>query len=242
MKFNEMTIFIFIASIIIGVLISLNINFNGAASSKMLNAQQYQEAYDTKNKLQRDLSNLKDQYYENTIKLDKYKYGRVDDTKVLQDISKEVNKNSALMGTKEIAGSGIMLTLNDASGEFNNTIDNYEWYDRLIHNFDIMYVLYSLRNAGAEAISINDQRVMYNSEVYCYDQFIRVNGVKLPAPYYISVIGNPDVLESYMWSEEGYLGILEARGIQINLETSDEVKIPAYVGEVSYKYMREIEK
>jgi uncharacterized protein YlxW (UPF0749 family) len=242
MKFNEMTIFIFIASIIIGVLISLNINFNGAASSTMLNTQQYQEAYDTKNKLQRQLSNLKDQYYENTIKLDKYKYGRVDNTKVLQDISKEVNKNSALMGTKEVKGSGILLTLNDASGEFSNTIDNYEWYYRLIHNVDIMYVLNSLRNAGAEAISINDQRVMYNSEVYCYDQFIRVNGVKLPAPYYISAIGNPDVLESYMWSEEGYLSILDTRGIEINLESSDEVKIPAYVGEVSYKYMREIEK
>jgi uncharacterized protein YlxW (UPF0749 family) len=241
MKFNEMTIFIFIASIIIGLLISLNINFNGVASTTMLNTQQYQEAYDIKNKLQRQLSNLKDQYYENTIKLDKYKYGRVDDTKVLQDISKEVNKNSALMGTKEVKGSGIIITLNDASLEFNNTIEGFEWLS-LIHNSDIMFVLYSLRNAGAEAISINDQRVMYNSEVYCYDQFIRVNGVKLPAPYYISVIGNPDVLESYMWSEEGYLGILEARGIQINVEISDEVKIPAYVGEVSYKYMREIEK
>ena len=64
MKNNEATIFVFIASIIIGLLIAMNIGFEG--KSNFLDVKQYNEAYNERSKLYSELNNLKQQYY-NTI-------------------------------------------------------------------------------------------------------------------------------------------------------------------------------
>lgn len=244
MKISEMSIFVFIASIIIGLLISLNINFKGknGSSEMLLSAQQYQETYNTRNKLHTEISNLKEQYYSNLTKLDKYRFDNPDSIKVKQDISNELSKNNSLLGSKEVTGKGIKITLNDASLEFESSVDeNYDLNSRLIHNFDIMMILNTLRNAGAQAISINDQRVLSVSEVYCSGPFMSVNGVKLPAPFYIKVIGNPDTIKNYILEQDSYLKMLkEFRKIKVQVDTADNIKIPSYIGELKYKYMKEI--
>jgi uncharacterized protein YlxW (UPF0749 family) len=244
MKFSEMSIFVFIASIIIGILISLNISFKGQNGSAevLLSATQYQETYNTRNKLHTEISNLKEQYYSNLSKLDKYKYDNPDSAKVKQEISNELSKNSAILGSKEVSGKGLTLTLNDASLEFESSVnENLDLNSRLIHNFDIMMILNTLRNAGAQAISINDQRVLSVSEVYCYGPFMSVNGVKLPAPFYIKIIGNPDTVKNYILEQDSYLRMLkEFRKIKVQVDVSDNIKIPAYIGELKYKYMKEI--
>jgi uncharacterized protein YlxW (UPF0749 family) len=245
MKTSEMSIFVFIASIIIGVLISLNISFQENNSSNvLLSAQQYQEVYNTRNQLQLEISNIKEQYYANLAKLDKYKLDNPDSIKVKQNISDELAKNEALLGKSEVVGKGLKITLNDGSLEFESSIeDTLELSSRLIHNTDIMIILNVLRNAGAQAISINDQRILNNSEIYCFGQFIRINGVDLPAPFYIKVIGNQDAIKNYILEQDSYLKMLkELRKIQVIVETSDEIKIPSYIGEIKSKYMRERNK
>jgi uncharacterized protein YlxW (UPF0749 family) len=244
MKFNEINIFIFIASIIIGVLISLNISFDGGTSTVVLSANQYQDAYNLRNKLQGDISNIKKQYNDNLVKLEKYKSDNPNSSKVLQDINNELSKNKSLLGTTEVVGKGLKITLNDASWEFDSSASNdIEKWSSLIHNTDIMLILNSLRNAGAQAISINDERVLSISEVYCFGQFIRVNGVNLPAPFYINVIGDPDVIKNYVLGQDSYLKMLrDLRRIEVNVETLNEIKIPSYNGEVKYNYMKELDK
>ena len=51
MKNREFTIFIFTASVIVGLLISMNISFDGIETTKVLNAKEYQEAYNKRNNL-----------------------------------------------------------------------------------------------------------------------------------------------------------------------------------------------
>ena len=72
MKTNEASVFVFMASVIIGILISLNINFNRDYNRVFLSAQQYQDAYNDRNKLINDISSLEKQYYDYNTKLDKY--------------------------------------------------------------------------------------------------------------------------------------------------------------------------
>ena len=70
MKNNEATIFVFIASVIIGILISMNIGFKGKIN--FLDVQQYDQAYNERTKLYSQLNNLKQQYYSTNAKLKKY--------------------------------------------------------------------------------------------------------------------------------------------------------------------------
>jgi uncharacterized protein YlxW (UPF0749 family) len=243
MKISEMSIFVFIASIIIGVLISLNISLKGnnGSSEVLLSAQQYQESYNTKNKLHLEISNLKEKIDTNQAKLAEYKFDNPDSIKVKQDISNELDKNRAILGSKEVSGKGLLITLDDGVDYESSVEKNRYISERLVHNNDIIKVFNVLRNAGAQAISINDQRVLSVSEVYCAGPFMRVNGVDLPAPFYIKAIGNPDALINYVTVQDSLLQTLEKyRGLNVDKETSNTIKIPAYIGEIKYKYMKQI--
>jgi uncharacterized protein YlxW (UPF0749 family) len=243
MKLNETSIFVFIASIIIGLLISLNISFKESSARVVLSADQYQEALNSRSKLYKEIGRLKEEYYENEEKLLKYKSGSTSISKILQELTEEMNKNNLVLGNKDIVGEGLKFTINDASMEFENFIeDQFTKWLKIVHNTDIMVIINELRNAGAEAISINGQRVISSSEVYCSGPFLRVNGVQLSAPFYINVIGNKEVIKNYMMNENGYLKTLMYRGIQVQVQISEDVKIPAYVGNINYKYMTEAVK
>lgn len=243
MKLNETSIFVFIASIIIGLLISLNISFKESSVRVVLSAQQYQEALNSRSSLYKEISRLKEEYYENEEKMLKYKSGSTSTSKIIHEMTEEVNKNNLLLGNTDVSGEGVKFTINDASMKFDNFIeDQFTKWLRIVHNTDIMVIINELRNAGAEAISINGQRIISSSEVYCSGPFLRVNGVQLSAPFYINVIGNREVIKNYMMGEAGYLKTLIYRGIQVQIEMSEEVKIPAYVGNLNYKYMTEAVK
>ena len=73
MKNNEATIFVFIASVIVGLLIAMNIGFDG--KTNFLDVKQYDEAYSERTKLYTELNNLKQQYFNINSKLQKYDSG-----------------------------------------------------------------------------------------------------------------------------------------------------------------------
>lgn len=240
MKLNETSIFVFIASIIIGLLISLNISFKESNARVILSAEQYQEALNSRSKLYKEIGRLKEEYYENEEKLFKYKNGSTSTSKILQEMTEEINRNNLVLGNIDVIGEGVKFTINDASMEFESSIeDQFTKWLRIVHNTDILVIINELRNGGAEAISINGQRVISFSEVYCSGPFLMVNGVQLSAPFYINVIGNKEVIKNYMMNETGYLKTLIYRGIQVQVELADSVKIPAYVGDIYYKFMTE---
>lgn len=241
MKINETSVFVFIASVVLGLMISLNISFHGTSAAMMFNAVQYQEAINTRNKLYKDITELKDQYYDNYSKLEKYKNEDPSSSKIVQAMSSELKQNSLILGTEEVQGQGVKITLNDATTEFEGVIeDTITRWLRLVHNTDVLLVINSLKNAGAEAMDINGQRIMSTSEVYCSGSFLSVNGVKLSAPFYIHVIGNKDVIKNYMLGEDGYLKTLMYRGIDVQIEDSMNIKLPAYMGQIRFKFMTEV--
>ncbi len=55
-------------------------------------------------------------------------------------------------------------------------------------------VINELYISGADAISINDQRLSSNSFIFCNGPVITVDGNQFPAPFVISAIGDPSVL------------------------------------------------
>ena len=73
MKNNEATVFVFIASIIMGVLISLNLNVKNQNKYVPLSSKEYQEALNKRNKLYKDISELKHDNTDLKQKINKYK-------------------------------------------------------------------------------------------------------------------------------------------------------------------------
>ncbi|CAG7840998.1 hypothetical protein CLOHAE12215_02422 [Clostridium haemolyticum] len=240
MKQNEATIFIFIASIIIGVLISSNMNFSKFNNKVLLNPSDYQQAYNYNMKLNKDIRNLKEEYSEYNKKLKKYKDNSYNKHKLQIEMEDEVSNNEMILGNKDVEGEGIEITLEDASlDKQSQIVSPNDYWNLIIHDKDITLAINDLRFAGAEAISVNGQRIIGNSSVLCWGVFTEINGVKIPAPFNIKAIGDKEKLYSYIEGYESYISILKLRGINVNISKKDKIKILGNDKKLDYNYMKE---
>lgn len=237
MKNNEATIFVFIASIIIGLLISMNLGFEGKVN--FLDVKQYNEAYNERSKLYLELNNLQHEYYNINSKFKNYDNSYNKDSKILEEIKKEVVYNNQILGKSDLKGPGVIVTLDDGIAP---TSDYYDNMRVTVHDTDIERVINDLRNAGAEAIEVNGNRVTYNNYVICLGVPIILSGIKIPAPFYISAIGNQDLLYNYLNQEQSHVISLKLREVEVNIEKSDKIEILSYTGEFKHLFMAPLTK
>ena len=151
----------------------------------------------------------------------------------------EIKLDNTFLGLTDVKGSGIVITLKD-----NNTVkrsnisplDNIELY--LVHAGDLVEVINALRNAGAEAISINGQRITNFTSVYCAGNVVVVNGEKISSPVEIKAIGSPELLYGSITIPGGYLELMEETGVIIDVKKSDNILIKKYDGILNTQYMK----
>ena len=148
----------------------------------------------------------------------------------------ELEQMEITAGLTDVEGPGVTVVLED-SAQANVTGDEADY---LIHDNDILSVINELRSAGAEAISLNGERILATSEVRCTGAVVTVNGRRYAAPYVIFAIGDPDTLYSALTMRNGVVDILSQWGITVRVTASDQLLIPAYSGTVDYQYAKPV--
>ena len=122
------------------------------------------------------------------------------------------------------------------------------FYFQTLTNTDEYTITYShllelvneLRYAGAEAISINDVRIVMTEIVEVQVRMI-VSGQRVTSPYVVKAIGNQTYLSSTLsLKDSGFIDRYQASGMNIKLETNKNIKILKYNGEMNVKYMKEV--
>ena len=96
----------------------------------------------------------------------------------------EVKRLETLAGFTDVEGPGVTIIMQDSTA-VNTTGDEADY---LIHDSDLLSVINELRSAGAEAISLNGERLIATSEVRCTGAVVTVNGRRYAAPYIIFAI------------------------------------------------------
>ncbi len=134
-----------------------------------------------------------------------------------------------------LVGEGIVIKMDD-SVRIAKAGENQNLY--LIHDDDLLRVINELRAAGAEAISINGQRLIATSEIRCAGPTLSVNNVRSAPPYEISAIGEKKSLENAVKMRGGVAETLKVWGIVLEVKTADDVKIPAYSGSFNRVYAK----
>ena len=99
----------------------------------------------------------------------------------------------------------------------------------------MLTVVNELKAAGAEAISVNGQRIISTSAIRCVGPVIQVNYQKVAAPFEIKAIGNAQYLESAMNIKNGVVDMLKQLGVGISMTREKEVNIPKYEGNLTFK-------
>lgn len=143
-----------------------------------------------------------------------------------------------MAGTTDVEGTGIEILLDD-SNIAKKSNENPNLY--IIHDEDLLRVLNELRAAGAEAISLNDQRIVAMSEVRCAGPTISVNNVRSAPPYVIKAIGAPKTLSSALRLRGGVVETFEFWGIKVKIKTVEKLHIPALKSSRSFEYAKTVE-
>ena len=154
----------------------------------------------------------------------------------LQSKEEEITEGNKITGLTEVTGAGVIVTLTDSKKDISSSLNPS---DLIVHDLDVLSVINELKNAGAEAISINDQRLTPNSGIVCGGNIIDINGEKIGAPFIIKAIGLPEQLAA-LNRPGGYLAKLKEYSIGVELKKSNKITIPKYTGTITYKYAKTI--
>ena len=110
-----------------------------------------------------------------------------------------------------------------------------------MHDEDILRVVNELKAAGAEAIAVNEQRLITTTGIRCSGSTIKINKKDLVPPFVITAIGNPETLEGALKMRGGVIDHLQFFGIQVSVKKVEKLEIPAYSGGIKSNYMMDPE-
>lgn len=171
-------------------------------------------------------------------KLEEVRQLASENTEGSKEKEEELIKNNMLIGLTDVQGEGVIVTLSD-----NNKInqDNlglmYDLSYYLVHYGDLLAVINELKNAGAEAISINGQRLVSTSSITCEGNVINVNGEKISSPFEIKAICSPSYTYTALTRLGGTLEILNGYVIA-TVEQSKNIEIGKYTGVINTKSLK----
>jgi uncharacterized protein YlxW (UPF0749 family) len=156
--------------------------------------------------------------------------------KALNDELKEMRM---FAGLTEVVGPGVEITLSDSAKHSAQPGNELSLYN-LIHDVDIAQVVNELKASGAEAISINGQRIISTSTIRCVGPVVQINGVPSSAPYAIHAIGDPEAMFGGVNLQNGVLDqIRRLDPNMVRVEKKAELHLPAFAGNTRMRYARQ---
>lgn len=145
-----------------------------------------------------------------------------------------LNTADIAAGMTAVTGPGVSLDLDNAAGpEGAGKEPGF-----VIEYWNLLMLVNELKAAGADAISLNGERIVATTGIGASGSDMMVNNHIVKAPYRLLAIGKPETLESTLRIKSGQLEALEASGVETSLSRVDSLEIPAYRESIQYKYAK----
>ncbi len=123
-------------------------------------------------------------------------HGRSSDT-ALSAMLARAAELAADAGLDPVRGPGLVVTLSDAQRDANGRFPRDASPDDLVvHQQDIQAVLNALWSAGAEAIQMQDQRIIGTSAPRCVGNTLLLNGRTYSPPYVLTAVGDAAAMQA----------------------------------------------
>ena len=153
-------------------------------------------------------------------------------------LAKELAKAQFLAGLTDVKGPGVIVTMNDSKLPYPKDMPPSIMPQNIIHDTDIGQVVNELKASGAEAISVNDQRLVAVSPIRCAGPTIFINNTPQTPPYILKAIGDPKTLITALNISGGITSALKAYDpAMFKVEkASKPLLITAYSGGIEPKY------
>ena len=167
----------------------------------------------------------------------KYEKGVSSSSAQTQALSADLKSAKFLAGLTTVAGPGVEVTLSDSKTPYPGGLPVGMTPPNIIHDTDINMVVNELKAAGAEAVAVNDQRLVAVSPVRCAGPTVFVNNTAQTPPYIIKAIGEPRTLETALNISGGIATQLKSFDkAMFSVRAVKHQVVPAYSGVSQPKY------
>ncbi len=221
-----------IAAVAIGFLVSLQFQ----AQQEVDYAQQIQQermaqAKSVLHGLQDKNKALQDEYKRLTEELEKYRNKEINNPFLMA----RLDQLKVMDGTIEVKGSGVRMVIQDSGQDIHVLFP--------LNTDDLRRIVNTLRFAGAEAISINGQRVVGSSSIVMSGtSTVLVNSVPISrvggTAYEILAIGDQEILVDYLTKLEALP--LKQVGMKVDI-VREIITIPSYKGGYKFEFAQKAE-
>ena len=254
MRYRKGQITLFIVSVILGFVISVLIhNIEGSGATSVSESTSIDMMYRLLEKEKLELEKA-EEYKLRIAELEKQIEQFQNRASSLDlaagSIQKDLMTARLLAGLMDLEGPGVEIVLNDRKKETLPILgegEDINWY--LVHDEDVLRVVNELAAAGAEAISINDIRVVSNTRIRCGGPTINVKDRPLAPPFYIRAIGDPDKLLNHIIHpasdpnrHTSIYDELTSYGIEFSIQKKDLIHIPRFYGVLDFNYANPLQE
>lgn len=179
---------------------------------KSLERKSLEELKDELIREQRNNENLSIRNAELEKENKEYENSKGDVTKETQILKHELERARIIAGLVDVKGKGVVITLDNDLADVTES--------------NLLNVVNELRASDAQAISINDERIVGSSEIREAGRaYIMINGKQMRAPFVIKAIANPDKLERALKLLGGVLDSLIELQIKVDVKKEDDITI-----------------
>jgi uncharacterized protein YlxW (UPF0749 family) len=155
-------------------------------------------------------------------------------TAVIQ-LNRALQELRTLAGVTPLEGPGVVITLNDSTRAPRPGDDPNK---TILHYSDLAAVVAELWAAGAEAVSINGERIVAGTGISCVGTTILCNTKRLAPPYVITAIGDGPRLDAHLRTPGGVVDQLVSFDFPVKVTAAPKVEVPAYRGTFRFEYAR----
>jgi len=151
----------------------------------------------------------------------------------IQGVTAQLRGIAATVGTQSVHGPAVVVSLDDAHRTAASLPKPYGPDDIVVHQQDVQAVVNALWAGGAEAMMIQDQRVISTSAVRCVGNTLILQGRVYSPPYVVTAIGDPSLLKRSLGADpqvEIYREWVREVGLGYDVTAEADRVLPAYSG------------
>ena len=235
MKKRQVAITLGIMCLLLTVAISVQVRTMNSANSTVSKTLADNDLRDQVLKMKEKFDNTSNDFINAQKELEKVRQVATKDDETAETKERELTENNMILGNTDVTGEGVEIILADAV----NISSSLSASEQIIHYGDIQDVVNELRNAGAEAIEVNGQRIVNTSAITCEGNIIKINGERIGSPFTIKAIGSKELLYGALERAGSILDWIREAGNIATVTKKDSIIINRFTGVISHEYLHE---
>lgn len=238
MKIKSGVAVVFGAALIMGLLISVQAgSMQGSGSGGLVLATRLNVYEDELKKIKEEKKTANQRLLDYEEEIAEVENEQAADNAYLKGLVESVERYKMEAGVVDVEGPGFIVTIKEPVADNGDPLG----YDENGIIYTLIQLVNKLKSGGAEAVSVNGQRILATTDISFVGDNVEINSVPIAPPYTIQAIGNPSELEYILNIKYGIVEqIWKEYSFQINVKKYDQLTIPRYTEEIKFRYAKPV--